>query len=160
MIAEERYLAFTLRSPAFSDGGDIPKLFTCQGENISPPLEWSDPPEGAESFALIAEDLDTPFGVLTHWVLYNLPSGIRELDQGVPHRKPFPAGWVQGKNGLRRNGYLGPCPPWGRHRYTFGLYALDTLLEPNPNYGKRRLLKAMTPHILAESRITGFYARK
>jgi Raf kinase inhibitor-like YbhB/YbcL family protein len=149
-----------LISPAFEDEGKIPKLYTCRGKEISPPLEWKDPPEEVESFALIMEDLDTPIGVLTHWVLYNIPKDRRKIKEDIPQKKHLHDGIIQGRNGLRRNRYLGPCPPRGSHRYVFTLYALDCKLDGNPKVNKKKLFKMMDGHVLEEVKITGHYSKK
>ena len=153
-------MTFSITSSAFFHEGDIPDLYTCRGKNISPPFSWSDPPSETKSFALIGEDLDTPVGTVTHWVIYNIPRQKKGLEEAVPHMKTFPDGTVQGKNGMRRNGYMGPCPPWGRHRYYFRLFALDTVLEPGPALTKKKLLRKIEGHRLAEAEILGYYTRK
>jgi len=148
-----------LASPAFGNGERMPDKYTCRGEEVSPPLAWTDPPEGTASFALVAEDLDTPIGVLTHWVVYNIPSEWNELPEALPRAKA-PGGRVrQGRNGVFRTGYMGPCPPWGEHRYLFRLYALDTQLDTVIG-SKRGLMKAIRDHVLAESELTGTYSKR
>lgn len=149
-----------LKSPAFDNEGRIPELYTCKGKEISPPLKWMDSPLGTKSFAITMEDLDTPFGVLTHWILYNIPRDTKEIKEDIPHKEYLQDGIIQGKNGLRRNRYLGPCPPRGSHRYMFIIYALDTLLEPNPKVNKKKLLKLIGGHILDKTQITGHYSKK
>jgi Raf kinase inhibitor-like YbhB/YbcL family protein len=152
-------MSFALTSRAFRHEGDIPDHYTCVGENVSPPLNWSDPPDGTRSFALIAEDLDTPVGTITHWVLYNIPPESRHLPEALPHRKSFPDGTVQGRNGMRRSAYMGPCPPWGKHRYLFRIFALDIMLKVDARMTKKKLLKAMANHILGESALMGHYSK-
>lgn len=151
---------FQLVSDAFEHEGIMPDLYTCRGENVSPSLRWSDPPEGTKSFALIAVDPDAILMTFTHWVLCNIPAEKRELSEAVPHREEFEDGTIQGRNGMRRNKYLGPCPPWGKHRYIFTIYALDVILDVNPKINKRKLLKAMEGHILAQAELVGHYSKK
>jgi Raf kinase inhibitor-like YbhB/YbcL family protein len=150
-------MVFHLESEAFVHGGEIPGLHTCRGSGVSPPLAWSDPPEKTRSFALTMEDSDTPVGTISHWVLFNIPASTRSLPARIPPLQQFPDGKVQGRNGMRRNRYMGPCPPWGTHRYTFRLYALDTLIAPEARTGKRRLERAMKGHILAHAELMGRY---
>ncbi len=149
-----------LESPAFAAEADIPERYTCRGRNLSPPLRWEAPPEGTKSFALLVEDPDTPFGTVTHWVAYNIPPGRRELAEGAGGRAHSETGLAQGRNGLRREGYMGPCPPWGRHRYVFTLYALDAVLRQDRRMTKRRLLRAMRGHIIDSARLLGRFGRK
>jgi Raf kinase inhibitor-like YbhB/YbcL family protein len=150
---------FGLLSPAFPHEGPIPGLYTCRGREISPPLEWTDPPPGTRSFALVMEDLDTPVGCVTHWVLLNIPAEKRQLEPGFPRDRELPDGTVQGRNSLRRSFYMAPCPPWGKHRYVFHLFALDVLLSPDRDPDKPALLKMMEGHVLASAFLIGTYAR-
>lgn len=149
-----------MTSKAFINEGKIPEIYTCKGKEISPSVMWKNIPEETKSFALIMDDLDTPLGVLNHWVLYNIPSEKKELSEDIPHEEKLPDNSVQGKNSMRKIGYMGPCPPWGTHRYVFTLYALNTILEVNPKMNKRRLLKAIDGHIIEQSELMGFYSRK
>jgi len=149
-----------IRSSAFENGGDIPSRYTCDGEDISPPLSWSGGKEGTKSFTLISDDPDAPAGTWVHWVIFNMPPGTRELKEDMPADKVLANGARQGINDSRRIGYSGPCPPGGTHRYYFKLYALDTMLELAHGATKKQLLKAMQNHILAEAQLMGKYARK
>jgi Raf kinase inhibitor-like YbhB/YbcL family protein len=149
----------SLTSSAFSDGGAIPVQYTCDGKDISPPLEWSDTPPGAMSFALIMDDPDAPVGTWVHWVVYDLPAKTRQLPEGVPTEARLAGGGLQGKNSWPRTGYGGPCPPGGTHRYLFKLYALDTVLRADPGLTKSELLQAVEGHILAQTQLVGTYAR-
>jgi len=149
-----------LMSDAFKHEGIIPDLYTCKGENISPPLRWKNPPEETESFAIIAEDTDTPFGTITHWVIYNIPAVKSELPEAIPQQESLSGGTLQGKNGMRKTGYMGPCPPWGKHRYFFKIYALDTVLKPESNMSKKKLMKAIEGHALGEAQLMGLYSKK
>lgn len=148
-----------LTSTAFQEGGMIPKQYTGDGADVSPPLAWSSVPEGTRSFALICDDPDAPMGTWDHWVLYNLPADIRELPENVPAKETLENGAKQGINGSGRIGYQGPAPPSGTHRYFFKLYALDTQLDLTSRVTKKQLLKAMEGHILAEGQLMGRYKR-
>lgn len=152
--------AMKLESSAFSSNGDIPSRFTCDGQDISPPLAWSDLPEGTKSLALIVDDPDAPDPAApkrtwVHWVLYNLPPTLA----GLPEAATLPSGAAEGLNDWKRTGYGGPCPPMGRHRYIHKLYALDTVLPDLKRPDKARLEQAMQGHILAEARLIGLYQR-
>lgn len=152
----------TITSPAFSDGGPIPRAHTCDGADLSPPLAWSGVPEGAKSLALIMDDPDAPGGTFVHWLLYGLPPLTASLASGFPKdgsvTKPVAA--RQGVNDFRKVGYGGPCPPRGpAHRYFFKLYALGEDLGLPPGATKDLLVKAMQGKILAEALTMGTYAR-
>jgi len=149
-----------LSSSAFENEGDIPDLYTCRGKNVSPPLAFRNAPEGTVSFALIMVDLDTPVGTVTHWVVYNIPSGILGLDQGMPSGRLLENGLNQGRNGMFRFGYMGPCPPWGRHRYLLRLFALDRMLPAAGALNRRKILRLMETHVLAEAELLGYYPSK
>ena len=149
-----------LTSTAFGEGGMIPAQYTCNGPDISPPLNWEDVPEQTKSLALIADDPDAPVGTWVHWVLYNLPADSRELQEDLPKTKVLPNGAMQGTNDFRKIGYNGPCPPGGTHRYFFKLYALDELVDLNPGARKKDLLDAMKGHILAECQLMGKFSRR
>jgi Raf kinase inhibitor-like YbhB/YbcL family protein len=153
-------MSFELTSTAFGAGDPIPRKYTCDGEDTSPPLQWSDPPQGTQSFAVIADDPDAPMGTWVHWVLYNLPASIRALPEGVPLDANLPDGSRHGQNGWRRLGYGGPCPPGGTHRYFFKLYALDVQLDLAAGASKEELLQAMEGHILATTETMGLYTRQ
>ena len=152
----------TLRSPRFEHGGPIPPELTCEGRNLSPPLEWSGVPHGTKSLALIVDDPDAPDPahpktVWVHWVLYDIPPGANGLPQGVAR---LPDGARQGTNDWRRTGYGGPCPPVGRHRYFHKLYALDVVLPDLHEPTKVDLQAAMQGHILAEAELVGTYQKR
>jgi Raf kinase inhibitor-like YbhB/YbcL family protein len=147
-------------SPDFASGGDIPKQFTCSGADISPALEWSEPPAGTESFALIADDPDAPAGTWVHWVIYDLAANLRKLPQNVPQAEQPGDGSHQGRNDFDKIGYGGPCPPPGKpHRYFFKLYALDHKLNLPPGATKKDVESAMKGHILAQGECMGRFAR-
>jgi hypothetical protein len=152
-----------LTSPNFEHQQEIPQKYTCDGEDISPTLEWSDVPEGTQSLALIVDDPDAPDPAnpkmtWVHWVLYNIPADVRSLPEGLT-AKDLPAGTLQGVNDWNRTGYGGPCPPIGRHRYFHKLYALDGVLPDLNQPTKAKLEDAMGGHILAEVELIGLYQR-
>jgi len=148
-----------ITSSAFEEGGMIPRKYTCDGANISPPLAWDSVPEETKTLALIGDDPDAPMGTWVHWVVYALPPDLRELPEDIPPTETLENGAQQGTNDFRKIGYGGPCPPGGTHRYYFKLYALDITLDRDPGMTKADLLKAMNGHILAEGRVMGKYKR-
>jgi len=150
-----------LWSAAFDEGGTLPPRFTCDGDGVSPPLAWEDVPDGTLGFALLCEDPDAPSGLFTHWVLYNLPAGARELAEGVPKDAVLSIGAHQGTNSFGDVGYGGACPPrgHGEHRYIFKLYALDADPALEPGARREQLLDALRNHVLAEAHLTGKYKR-
>lgn len=148
-----------ITSSAFKDGAMIPKRYTCDGENISPPLAWSGLPEGSKSVAIISDDPDAPVGIWVHWVIFNIPPDIKGLPEAVPAGETLENGARQGINDSRKIGYDGPCPPGGTHRYYFKIYALDKELELGAGATKRELLKAMEGHVLGEGQLMGRYKR-
>lgn len=151
---------FRVESAAFKEGSLIPTRFTCQGENVSPPLSWIDPPAGVRSFALIVEDPDAPAGTWTHWVVYNLPAQARAMDANTPKQDELPNGGLQGKNSFGSVGYGGPCPPAGKaHRYFFRLYALDVVLGLQAGADKSEVLAAMKGHVMGEAQLMGLFKR-
>lgn len=149
-----------LKTTAFKPGSEIPKPFTCDGPNVSPALEWTAPPDGTHSLALIVDDPDAPGRTWVHWVLYELPATERELPEGVPHKAILPSGARQGRNDFGKIGYGGPCPPPGpAHRYYFRLYALDSPLELGAGATRADMDSAMNGHILAHAELMGRYRR-
>ena len=151
-------------SPAFENQGAIPKKFTCDGEDISPALAWSNIPEGTKSFALIVDDPDAPDPAnprmtWVHWVMYNIPATVSSLPEGVGD-KDLPKGTLQGLNDWKKTGYGGPCPPIGKHRYFHKLYALDIVLPDLKQPTKAKLEKAMEGHVLSKAELVGLYQRK
>ncbi len=149
-----------LKSKAFEPGGLIPAKYTCDGEDISPPLDWSDPPAGTQSIALISDDPDAPVGTWVHWVVWNIPGSARALDENLPKKESLPNGARQGTTDFRRVGYGAPCPPSGTHRYFFKLYALDTTLNLPASTTKKDLEQAMQGHILGQAELIGKYRRR
>jgi Raf kinase inhibitor-like YbhB/YbcL family protein len=157
-------MPFTLRSSVFQAGGAIPRRYTCQGEDVSVPLEWDGAPNKAKSFALIVDDPDAPDPaapriVWTHWMLYNIPSDAKILKEAVKPNE-LPPGTLEGLNDWNRTGYGGPCPPIGRHRYFHKLYALDTLLPDLGEPNKAALERAMQGHIVAQAELIGTYQKQ
>lgn len=150
-----------LTSAAFKDGDTIPVKYTCQGDNVSPPLSWNAPPQGTQSLALITEDLDGPSGIITHWIIFNMPANTRELAEAVPNLGQLANGTLQGNNVRGNPGYTGPCPPaGGPHRYRFTLYALDQSLSLPSGISRNDFLAAIRAHVLAQGQITGTYQRQ
>jgi Raf kinase inhibitor-like YbhB/YbcL family protein len=152
-------MTMSLTSTAFAAGESIPVNYTCDGENVSPPLEWGQPPEGTQSLALIVDDPDAPSGEFVHWVIYDLPPTLRGLPEGVSTDERPSQGGTNGKNGANVMGYTGPCPPSGAHRYFFRLYAIDYRLDASPGLSKSQLLQAMAGDILAQGELIGVYSR-
>ena len=153
-------MALPVLSPVFQEGDTIPTKYSCQGQDISPPLVWREPPAGTQTFALILDDLDAPAGVFTHWILFNIPSNSRELPEAIPTQAQLASGALQGKNHFGKIGYGGPCPPPGRtHQYQFTLYALDSLLNLKAGGSKKAVLDAMQGHVLAQGQLSGTYRR-
>jgi Raf kinase inhibitor-like YbhB/YbcL family protein len=155
-----KVMAFELKSSAFQHDKMIPKRYTCEGDDVSVPLNWSDPPAGTRSLALIADDPDAPMGTWVHWVLYDLPADTRDLPEGIPTQETLNTGATQGINDFKKVGYGGPCPPPGpAHRYFFKLYALDQKTGLKTRSTKQQLLDGMKGHILAETQLVGRYQR-
>ena len=142
-----------ITSTAFQHDASIPSVYTCDGTNSIPPLSFEDVPEAAASLALIVDDPDAPGGTWDHWVIWNIPSSTRGVEQGRQ-----PSGTV-GRNSWKRNDWGGPCPPNGEHRYFFKLFALDAMLDLPPNATKEQLERAMRSHVLAQSEMIGRYRR-
>ena len=154
-------MTLQLTSSVFDAGGSIPALHTCDDDDASPPLAWTGAPQGTRSFALIVDDPDAPDPkapkmVYVHWVLYNVPASTTSLPQGAGGDS-LPQGAREGKNDWKNVGYQGPCPPIGRHRYFFKLYALDTMLPDLKEPTKAQLESAMKGHILEQTELMGTY---
>ena len=157
-------MALTIKSPVFAEDGSIPTRYTCDGEDVSPPLAWADVPAGTQSLALIVDDPDAPDPkapkrVWVHWVLYNLGPNAGGLHEETAGTGSLPPGAREGRNDWDRTGYGGPCPPIGRHSYFFNLYALDTVLPDLGRPRKADLEQAMKGHILAQAEMIGTYQR-
>lgn len=157
-------MSMTLSSPAFGANQPIPSLHTCEGSDVSPALQWSGLPAGTKSLALIVDDPDAPDPAApqrtwVHWVLYNIPPDATGLPQGA--RGPdLPPGTQDGTNDWKRTGYGGPCPPIGKHRYFFKLYALDTVLPELHKPNKASLEKAMHDHVIGKTELIGLYQKQ
>lgn len=157
-------MSLTLTSSAFAADGDIPATYTCDGNDISPPLSWSGIPPGTKSLALIVDDPDAPNPAApqrtwVHWVLYNLPPDCPGLPEGL-RAGDLPPGAREGRNDWHRAGYGGPCPPIGRHRYVHKLYALDAMLPDLGHPTKSVLEQAMQHHVIARAELIGLYQRE
>jgi Raf kinase inhibitor-like YbhB/YbcL family protein len=154
----------TIRSPAFAHGAAIPALHTCEGKDVSPPLEFSGAPAGTKSLALIVHDPDAPDPKApkidwVHWILYDLPANASGLPQGVGENA-LPPGTLPGINSWKRTGWGGPCPPIGRHRYFFKLFALDTTLPDLGTPARDRLERAFAGHVLEQAELMGTYQKR
>ena len=153
-------MAFELTSPVFKSGEFISDKYTGEGEDISPPLEWTDPPGATKGFALICDDPDAAMGTWVHWVLYDIPADKRNLPEGVKKDSVLPDGSMQGMTNFGSPGYGGPYPPPGpAHRYFFRLYALGAKLDLKPGLTKKALLERLKGQIIAEAELVGKYRR-
>lgn len=150
---------FSITSGAFKEGQPIPRQYTCDGVNVSPPIEWTGVPKAAKTVAIIVDDPDAPSGTWTHWVLYNLPADNVGFVENVPADETLKAGGFQGKNDFGKIGYGGPCPPSGTHRYFFKIYAVDEELPLKGGVTKADLEKALAGHTLAQGQLMGTYQR-
>jgi Raf kinase inhibitor-like YbhB/YbcL family protein len=149
-----------MSSTAFKEGAAIPVVYTCDGENISPPLSWTGAPQGSQSLALIVDDPDAPAGTWVHWVVFNLPPSMSSLSEGASSSGRQEQFGTAGTNSFRKSGYGGPCPPKGKpHRYFIKLYALDIMLGLKSGATKADVEKAMQGHILAQGQLMGTYGR-
>ena len=153
-------MALELKSSAISSGGDIPRKHTCDGPDVSPPLEWTSPPAGTKAFALVCEDPDAPSGLWVHWVLWGIAPTASTLPEGVNQAPTLPDGSRQGRNDFGKVGHNGPCPPRGKtHRYFYRLYALDAVPSLEPGATRQQLLDAIKGHILGQAELMGRYSR-
>ncbi len=160
LVAAEAGVLLELKSSAFSANDEIPRRFTCEGQDISVPLAWSTTPLGTKSWALVCDDPDAPMGTWVHWVVYNIPPERTQFSEGVEAKQRLEDGTRQGRTDFQRVGYGGPCPPPGRpHRYFFRLYALDTVLDFLKPPTRQDLLTAIKGHVLAEATLMGTYKR-
>ena len=156
-------MALSLSSPVFTHNGPIPKLYTCQGKDISPAISWTGLPIGTKSVVLIVDDPDAPDPAApkrtwVHWVLYNIPPTASGLPEAV-NATGLPSGTRQGRNDWDRTGYGGPCPPIGRHRYFHKLYALDIVLQDLKQPNKATVVEAMEGHVLETAELIGTYQK-
>ncbi len=148
----------TMSTPAFNKGEAIPDKYSCKGNNVSPPLNWTEPPSGTETLVLILDDPDAPGGVFTHWIVMNIPADVRELAEAA--YRELPGNALHGKNDFAVNSYRGPCPPYGpAHHYQFTLYALDTTLDLPPGASKSKVMSGMEGHILDQFQLMGTFKR-
>jgi Raf kinase inhibitor-like YbhB/YbcL family protein len=159
-LSAEEKMSFTIKSTAFTDGGEIPSKYTCEGKDVSPPLTWEGVPGNTRSLVLIVDDPDAPDPkapkmTWVHWVLYNIPSDV----SGLVEAGTLPAGTEEGLNDWKRTGYGGPCPPIGRHRYFHKLYVLDIVLKGLSRPDKSQVEKAMKGHIIAKTELVGTYEK-
>lgn len=157
-------VTMVLKSSAFQHNAEIPTKYTCEGQDISPPLEWGDVPANAKSLVLIVDDPDAPDPAAprmtwVHWVLYNIPPAAKGLPEAVT-AQALPQGTKEGLNDWKRTGWGGPCPPIGRHRYFFKLYALDTVLPDMGPATKAKLEQAMKGHVIGYAELIGTYQKK
>lgn len=157
----EEPMSFELTSPAFTQGEAIPEKYSCKGEDVSPPLAWSEPPAGTQSFVLIMDDPDAPVGTWDHWLLFNILPNTRGLEENLPitGKNQDPGSIFVGNNSWKRADYGGPCPPSGTHRYFFKLYALDTTISLLPGANKSQLESEMDGHILAQTELMGTFSK-
>lgn len=149
--------SLVVTSADFAGGARIPEKFACDA-GVSPELAWSEPPAGTRGIAIVVEDPDAPFGFV-HWVVYGLPADTRALPEGASSQA-LPGNARAGKNGYGGDGYVGPCPPFGSHRYIFRVYTVDTTIDLPEGATKERLIAAMNGHVLAEGKLVGSYGRK
>ncbi len=142
----------TISSPVFKNNGFIPQKYTCDGNDVNPPLNIEGVPKETQSLALIVDDPDAPMGTWDHWVVWNIPPAEKIMENSVPG--------TEGLNDFRRRSYGGPCPPSGTHRYFFKVYALDTRLDLSPSSRKKDVERAMKGHVIAEGELVGLYRRR
>lgn len=154
-------MPFTIESPVFKQNGSIPQKYTCEGEDISPPLDWKNAPSETQSFAIIVEDPDAPDPkapkmTWVHWIIYNIPKTVHSLPENI---HSYPKGTCIGYNDQKRQSYQGPCPPIGRHHYHHKIFSLDIMLPEKAIKTRADLEKAMKGHILAQAELVGTYQK-
>lgn len=159
---ESLYVAnpIALESAAFAAGTSIPSRYTCDGEELSPAVQWEAVPDNTQTLILVVDDPDAPGQAFVHWLVYNLPPATRELSEALPKEPDLALGGVQAKNDFGKHGYGGPCPPSGTHRYVFRLFALDTTLNLQSDTSKQEIIEAMQGHVLASGELIGLYRRQ
>jgi Raf kinase inhibitor-like YbhB/YbcL family protein len=151
-------MSLKLQSAAFKDGERIPDKYSCSGQNISPPLSWGQADTSIKYWCLIVEDPGAPSGAFTHWVIYNIPSIVTSLPEGLPATEKIQNGALQGKNDMRGIGYTGPCPPPGpAHYYNFHLFALDVMLNLASGKSKKDVQNAIRGHVISQGKLVGIY---
>jgi Raf kinase inhibitor-like protein, YbhB/YbcL family len=153
-------MSIFVESMSFKHGQSIPSQYTCDGQDVSPPLAWKNVPEKTISMVLICDDPDAPVGTWVHWVCYDIPAAVTSLPEGVPKADTLPAGGKQGITDFRSIGYGGPCPPSGTHRYFFKIYALDSMLDLPAGKSKKDIERAMKGHIIGKGELMGTYSKK
>jgi Raf kinase inhibitor-like YbhB/YbcL family protein len=149
-----------ITSSAFKNNAPIPSQFTCDGQDVSPPIAWQNIPPACKSLCLICDDPDAPGKTWVHWVCYDIPTAVTGIAQGCPKADTISGGGKQGKTDFGSIGYGGPCPPSGSHRYFFKLYALDVMLNLPAGKTSQQIEQAMAGHIIAQAKLIGIYARK
>jgi len=159
-LGKENLMTVIVESSAFNVLKAIPQRYTCDGNDVSPPLRWKKVPDKTKSFALICDDPDAPMGTWVHWVCYDIPQTCDSLDENIIPSDSLPHGGKQGANDFGKIGYGGPCPPSGTHRYFFKVYALDAILGLPAGRTKKDIEHAMKGHILAQGELVGNYSRK
>ena len=156
----EGTMDFTISSPSFTNGGEISRKFTCEGQDVSPQLNRSNAPKGTGAFALLVDDPDAPVGNWNHWAIWNIPADSHGLAEGVAKDSRLADGSIQGTNDFRKIGYNGPCPPAGKpHRYYFKLFAIEQKLKLESSAGKKEVESAIKGHILSQAEWIGRYQR-
>jgi len=155
---KEEYQKIILKSSLLKEGEMIQEKYTCDGEDVSPPLEWEQVPNNTKSFCIIMEDPDAPGGTFTHWIIFNIPENYRSLPENFPKLPQFENGIKQGRNDFNKIGYNGPCPPRGStHHYKFIIYALDTILNLNSEVKRKEIENSIKGHILGKGVLTVLY---
>lgn len=154
-------MSFTLVSPGFAEGAPMPRRYASDGDDTSPPMEWSDPPDGTAAYALVMDETDGhPAGTFAHWVIFNIPGQNTGLPEGVPKTERVGHGTLQGKNDFGVVGYRGPQPPVGEaHRYRFMLYALDRPIEASAGASRQRVMKEVRKHTVGHAQMDAWYQR-
>lgn len=152
-------MSFELTSTGFSEGERIPKRYTCDGDDISPPLSWSGMPDDTVSLVLIMDDPDASVGTWDHWIVFNIPPTSSGFSEDYPSVSELPEGARHGINSWQRIGFGGPCPPGGMHRYYFKLYALDCRLDLEAGSPSSAVVRAMEGHVISQTHLMGTYSR-
>lgn len=153
-------MSIILQSPAFKNNEPIPSRYTCDGENISPALNWDHLPEDTRTITIVVHDPDAPSGNFIHWIIYDIPVTMKDLQEGITSTLNLPDGAAMGTNDARRIGYYGPCPPSGVHHYHFTIYAVNTFLRLDAGATRTELMQSMKGHILEEGKLVGTYKRQ
>jgi Raf kinase inhibitor-like YbhB/YbcL family protein len=159
-VAKGAAMPITVTSQAFQNMQPIPPKYTCDGQDISPPIAWKDVPPETKSIVLICDDPDAPVGTWTHWVCYGIPATVDSLPEDVPKKDSLPVGGCQGINSWLKLGYGGPCPPSGPHRYFFKVLALDVAMNLPSGKNRKDIEKAMRGHVIGQGELIGTYQRR